>query len=316
VRSLAQFDPDLKRPYQLAFNAGITHEVLTGLTASFEYFRSDFRNITVRQNVLRTAASYDEFTIASPLDGSSIPVWLPKPGVASQVANVDSTSDDMKRAYNGFDMSFNALRGGVRALRRLQPRADHQRRVRLGGQRPEPQSSATSRQRHSVAKQVKATVVYPLPWRHIRSARAQGLNGYVGHRGRPTAASRPARASTIPEASALLPDGADDALRGELQGRVHAERAGAAGDGGQRRGVDQRAARRSGDQNYAHQPARFLGQQVDRVRDDSRDAAAGPVHPSTRMTTPRAVRSSAPRPTCVPRRFSRPHHPLRCRREW
>ena len=33
VRSLAQFDPDLKRPYQLAFNAGITHEVLTGLTA-------------------------------------------------------------------------------------------------------------------------------------------------------------------------------------------------------------------------------------------------------------------------------------------
>ena len=66
VRSLAQFDPDLKRPYQLAFNAGVTHEVLTGLTASFEYFRSDFRNITVRQNTLRTAASYDEFTDRQP----------------------------------------------------------------------------------------------------------------------------------------------------------------------------------------------------------------------------------------------------------
>ncbi len=72
VRSLAQFDPDLKRPYQLAFNAGVTHEVLTGLTRRFEYFRSDFRNITVRQNSLRTAASYDQFTIASPLDGSSV----------------------------------------------------------------------------------------------------------------------------------------------------------------------------------------------------------------------------------------------------
>ena len=115
VRSLAQFDPDLKRPYQLAFNAGVTQEVLTGLTATFEYFRSDFRNITVRQNTLRTAASYDQFSIASPLDGSSVNVWLPKPGVASQVANVDSTSEDMKRAYNGFDMSFNArIRGGVR----------------------------------------------------------------------------------------------------------------------------------------------------------------------------------------------------------
>src|SRR4029453_3277859 len=95
VCSLAQFDPDLKRPYQLAFNAGITHEGLTGLTASFEYFRSDFRNITVRQNSLRTAASYDEFSVVSPLDGSVIPVWLPKPGVASQVANIDSTSDEM-----------------------------------------------------------------------------------------------------------------------------------------------------------------------------------------------------------------------------
>jgi hypothetical protein len=76
----------LKRPYQLAFNAGITHEVLTGLTLSLDYFHSDFRNITVRQNSLRTAASYDEFSVVSPLDGSVIPVWLPKPGVATQVA--------------------------------------------------------------------------------------------------------------------------------------------------------------------------------------------------------------------------------------
>src|SRR6478609_3569881 len=117
VRSLAQFDPDLKRPYQLAFNAGVTHELLTGLTVGFEYFRSDFRNITVRQNSLRTAASYDQVSVVSPLDGSEIPMWLPKPGVASQVANIDSTSDDMKRSYNGFDMSFNArMRGGVRAF--------------------------------------------------------------------------------------------------------------------------------------------------------------------------------------------------------
>ncbi|HEX8028682.1 MAG TPA: TonB-dependent receptor, partial [Vicinamibacterales bacterium] len=78
VRSLAQFDPDLKRPYQMALNAGVTHEILTGLTTTFEYYRSDFRNITVRQNTLRTAASYDEFSVVSPLDGSVIPVWLPK----------------------------------------------------------------------------------------------------------------------------------------------------------------------------------------------------------------------------------------------
>ncbi|HEX6162373.1 MAG TPA: carboxypeptidase regulatory-like domain-containing protein [Vicinamibacterales bacterium] len=182
VRSLAQFDPDLKRPYQLAFNAGVTHEVLTGLTLSFEYLRSDFRNITVRQNSLRTAASYDQFTVASPLDGKSINVWLPKPGVASQVANIDSTSEDMKRWYNGFDMSFNArMRGGIRAFGGLSiERSLNDVCVSAAS---DPNRSLYCNQAESGIpwqKQVKATVVYPLPWQGISvSAAYQGLNGYL-----------------------------------------------------------------------------------------------------------------------------------------
>ncbi|MEO7156780.1 MAG: hypothetical protein ABI039_04410, partial [Vicinamibacterales bacterium] len=182
VRSLAQFDPDLKRPYQMAFNAGITHEVLQGVTASFEYFRSDFHNITVRQNSLRTAASYDQVSIASPLDGSNIPVWLPKPGVASQVANVDSTSDEMKRWYNGFDMSFNArIRGGVRAFGGFNlERSLNDVCVSAAS---DPNRSLYCNQAESGipwAKQFKATVVYPLPWYGITvSAALQNLNGYI-----------------------------------------------------------------------------------------------------------------------------------------
>ena len=182
VRSLAQFDPDLKRPYQLAFNAGVTHELLTGLTVSFEYFRSDFKNITVRQNSLRTAASYDQFSVVSPLDGSTIPVWLPKPGVASQVANVDSTSDDMERWYNGFDMSFNArMRGGIRAFGGLSiERSLNDVCVSAAS---DPNRSLYCNQAESGIpwqKQVKATVVYPLPWYGISvSAAYQGLNGYL-----------------------------------------------------------------------------------------------------------------------------------------
>jgi hypothetical protein len=182
VRSLAQFDQDLKRPYQLAFNAGITHEVLTGVTASFDYFRSDFQNITVRQNSLRTAASYDEFTVASPLDGSSVQVWLPKPGVASQVANIDSTSDEMKRAYNGFDLSFNArMRGGIRAFGGVNiERTINDVCVSAAS---DPNRSLYCDQSESGLpwqKQFKATVVYPLPWQGITvSAAYQGLNGYL-----------------------------------------------------------------------------------------------------------------------------------------
>ena len=182
VRSLAQFDPDLKRPYQLAFNAGITHEVLTGVTASFEYFRSDFRNITVRQNSLRTAASYDQVSIASPLDGSTIPVWLPKPGVASQVANIDSTSDDMKRTYNGFDMSFNArIRGGLRAFGGF----NLERTINdvCVSALSDPNRSLYCNQADSGIpwqKQFKVTIVYPLPWQGITVSMAmQNLNGYL-----------------------------------------------------------------------------------------------------------------------------------------
>jgi hypothetical protein len=182
IRSLAQFDPDLKRPYQLAFNAGVTHELLTGFTVSFEYFRSDFKNITVRQNSLRTAASYDQFSVVSPLDGSTIPVWLPKPGVASQVANIDSTSDGMKRWYNGFDMSFNArMRGGIRAFGGLSiERSLNDVCVSAAS---DPNRSLYCNQADSGIpwqKQVKATVVYPLPWYGISvSAAYQGLNGYL-----------------------------------------------------------------------------------------------------------------------------------------
>ena len=182
VRSLAQFDPNLKRPYQLAFNAGVTHEVLNGLTASFEYFRSDFRNITVRQNTLRTAASYDQISVVSPLDGKEVPVWLPKPGVASQVANVDSTSADMKRWYNGFDMSFNArLRGGVRAFGGVSiERSLNDVCVSAAS---DPNRSLYCDQGKSGIpwqKQFKATIVYPLPWQGISVSMAyQGLNGYL-----------------------------------------------------------------------------------------------------------------------------------------
>ena len=182
VRSLAQFDPDLQRPYQLAFNAGVTHEVLTGLTVAFEYFRSDFRNITVRQNSLRTAASYDQFTIASPLDGSAVNVWLPKPGVASQVANIDSTSDDMQRAYNGFDLSFNArMRGGVRAFGGFN--LERTLNDVCVSALSDPNRSLYCNQADSGipwAKQFKATLVYPLPWQGITVSLAyQGLNGYL-----------------------------------------------------------------------------------------------------------------------------------------
>jgi hypothetical protein len=182
VRSLAQFDPDLRRPYQWAFNAGIQQEIRPGLSASFEYYRSDFRNITVRDNSLRTADSYDRVDVVSPIDGSVIPVYTVKPAFSALVANVDSTSDDMRRWYNGFDMSFNArMPRGIRAFGGVN--IERSLNDVCVSAVSDPNRSLYCDQSESGIpwqKQFKGTVVYPLPWQGISvSAALQSLNGYV-----------------------------------------------------------------------------------------------------------------------------------------
>jgi hypothetical protein len=182
IRSLAQFDPDLKRPYQLAFNAGITREMLSGLSLSFDYYRSDFRNITMRTNSLRDANSYNRVDVVSPLDGSVIPVYIVKPEFSRAVANIDSTSEDMKRFYNGFDFGFNArMRGGIRAFGGLN--IERSLNDVCASAISDPNRLNYCDQRESGIpwqKQFKATLVYPLPWYGISFSMAlQSLNGYL-----------------------------------------------------------------------------------------------------------------------------------------
>lgn len=182
VRSLAQFDPDLRRPYQWALNAGITQEIRPGLSASFEYFRSDFRDITMRANSLRTADSYDRVDVVSPLDGRVIPAYTVKPAFSSAVANIDSTSPEMQRWYNGFDLSFNArMPRGVRAFGGVN--IERSLNDTCAAAVSDPNRLLYCDQRESGIpwqKQFKGTVVYPLPWHGISvSAALQSLNGYV-----------------------------------------------------------------------------------------------------------------------------------------
>jgi hypothetical protein len=181
VRSLAQFDPDIKRPYSRAFNAGITHELFSGFSLAAEYYRIDFKNLTVRQNSLLDADSYNRFEVANPL-GGTVPVWVIRPEFRGRVANVDSTSDEMKRHYNGVDINFNArLPRGVRAFGGF----NIERSINnvCVSALSDPNRSLYCNQADSGIpwqRQFKATVVYPLPvWGISASAAWQSLNGYL-----------------------------------------------------------------------------------------------------------------------------------------
>ncbi len=181
VRSLAQFDPNLERPYSMAFNAGITHELVTGLSLAAEYYRIDFKDITLRLNSLLNADSYNRYDVTSPLDGSTIPAWVIKPQFRGQVANIDSTSSDMKRNYNGMDFNFNArVRGGIRAFGGFNiERSINDVCVSAAS---DPNRSLYCNQADSGIpwqKQFKATVVYPTVWGITVSGAWQSLNGYL-----------------------------------------------------------------------------------------------------------------------------------------
>jgi hypothetical protein len=115
VRALSVFDPNLERPYQLAYNVGVTHEVARGTSVSAEWFHSDFKNLIARNNVARTAADYTPITVYSPIDGSPITYYNVSAAKANAVQNVDSTDPNLKRYYNGIELNFNArLPRGVR----------------------------------------------------------------------------------------------------------------------------------------------------------------------------------------------------------
>jgi hypothetical protein len=182
IRSLAQFDPDIKRPYSLTFNLGVTRELFAGFSLAAEYYRIDFRNITMRLNSLLNEASYNRFNVVSPLDGSVIPAWVIKPEFRGQVANVDSSSSDMKRNYNGIDINFNArLPRGARAFGGF----NLERSINdvCVSAQSDPNRSLYCNQADSGIpwqKQFKGTVVYPTPWYGISvSAAFQSLNGYL-----------------------------------------------------------------------------------------------------------------------------------------
>jgi hypothetical protein len=105
-----------------------------------------------------------------------------KPAFSSAVANVDATSPDMQRWYNGFDLSFNARLGkGIRAFGGANVERSMNDTCVAGLSDPNRLDHCDQRDSGIPwQKQFKATVVYPTPWYGISvSGTWQGLNGYA-----------------------------------------------------------------------------------------------------------------------------------------
>lgn len=182
VRSLASADPNLERPYQLTFNLGVTHELFSGVSVSAEWFRTSFKDMAVRNNVLRNADSYTPVTVASPIDGRDITAYNVKPAFQSLVQNVDSTDSNLRRQYNGIEFNFNArLPGGARLFGGMI--TERTLSDSCSSAATDPNFSLFCNQWDNDLpwlKQFKLAGTYPLPWGGISVSGAyQGLPGYV-----------------------------------------------------------------------------------------------------------------------------------------
>jgi hypothetical protein len=108
-------DPDLVRPYQIVYNAGVSRELRPGLGISANFYRREFHDITYTTDLAKPMSVYTPFQIPDPRgNGQTMTVYNINPAALSVINELDTTSASNKTTFNGVDFGFNArLRNGA-----------------------------------------------------------------------------------------------------------------------------------------------------------------------------------------------------------
>jgi hypothetical protein len=179
-RSLATVDPDFQRTYNLEFTTGIQHELFPRVSVAATYYRRQFYDLPISDNLLRTQDSYRAVDVVSPLDGTVFQAYtLRTAELVRAVQDFDTNAgSDRKQIYNGGDVTFNARlpRGGTlfggftmeRTLRVTCDEPDDPNFLRFCDDRENDLPWL---------KQFKFAGTYPLIWGIQASASFQSMNG-------------------------------------------------------------------------------------------------------------------------------------------
>jgi hypothetical protein len=165
-RVLRTFDPDTQRPWALMSSIGVQHQLLPTLGVTAALVQNRFKQIAIRDNILRTRADYAPVTVYSPIDGEAITVYNLAREKVSQVEEVDTTATDArKQLFTGLELTANmrfsngaTLFGGTATNQNLIVQCD------------EPDNPNLDRfcdQRETdvpYLTQIKLAGSYPLPW--------------------------------------------------------------------------------------------------------------------------------------------------------
>lgn len=100
-------DPDYKRTYNLETAVGVQHELISRVSVSANYYRRSFHNLRVTDNLLRTMADYQAYSLFHPITGQQFQVFDVTPAAAPRVENFDTNSDGRSHIYHGVDLTIN-----------------------------------------------------------------------------------------------------------------------------------------------------------------------------------------------------------------
>jgi len=104
-------DPDLARPYQIVYNAGVTHELRPGVGVAFNYYRREFHDVTYTTNLANPVSAYTPYDIRDPRGTGTLTVYNADPAKIALVNELDTTSTSNKTTFDGFDLGVNVRLG-------------------------------------------------------------------------------------------------------------------------------------------------------------------------------------------------------------
>ena len=180
VRRNINPDPDLKRPYQVLYNLGVQHQLMQRLSVSVNYFRREYKDMSYTVNLAVPVTAYDLVTIADPRgNGQTLPIYNLQRPFLGLVNELDTTSENNWRRYNGMDFTMNArgangmsVAGGVSVGRSISNLCDvaDPNRLRYCDQ---------SQYNIPFRKTAKLTWSYPLPYDIRFSGVFQTADGFL-----------------------------------------------------------------------------------------------------------------------------------------
>jgi hypothetical protein len=109
VRRNINPDPAMKRPYQILYNLGVQQQLMTGVSVSANYYRREYHNLVYTTNLAVPLSAYDPVTLPDPRgNGQTLPIYNLERPFLGLVNELDTTSPNNWRHYNGFDATINA----------------------------------------------------------------------------------------------------------------------------------------------------------------------------------------------------------------